>query len=399
VFYFKKGFGKLSSLQFAILIAVTALLTTFVGATLIRQKSQVDLQQSIVQSNPESKSEKIVPNISSLPEVPKSSILAETYAIPQIKRDSKIENIEIAYNDTKLPKFEKSTRLQEIVSDIIALTQKQKLPKQSLSITLIDVKNNEYAEYQQEIPRFPASVVKTFWMVNFFAQAEKGLLDEATFTPYLNEMIKRSDNNSASYILDSLTQTESGKELQGKDYDDWLNKRQKVNKFFKSAGYTDINVNQKTFPITYQKIYEPKGSDLKMRGNPNHPIRNKVSTQKAAKLFYEIYSKQAVSAQASQKMMDLLTIDPATRIEKKHLKNPDEFNPVRGYFSEVIPNDIYIGAKAGWTSSTRQEAAYIATPDGKTAYILVVFAEDRAYAQNEKIFPQISKLVLNRMSK
>ena len=41
---------------------------------------------------------------------------------------------------------------------------------------------------------------------------------------------------------------------------------------------------------------------------------------------------------------------------------------------------VYFGSKAVWTSGSRQEAAYIATPDGKAAYILVLFAEDRVYA-------------------
>jgi hypothetical protein len=31
---------------------------------------------------------------------------------------------------------------------------------------------------------------------------------------------------------------------------------------------------------------------------------------------------------------------------------------------------VYFGGKAGWTSGSRQEAVYIATPDGKAAYIL-----------------------------
>ncbi|MBD2771570.1 hypothetical protein [Iningainema tapete] len=57
-----------------------------------------------------------------------------------------------------------------------------------------------------------------------------------------------------------------------------------------------------------------------------------------------------------------------------------------------------MASKSSWTSGSRQEAAYISTPDGKTAYILVVFAEDRAYAYDWEIFPQISRLVFNRMT-
>jgi hypothetical protein len=107
---------------------------------------------------------------------------------------------------------------------------------------------------------------------------------------------------------------------------------------------------------------------------------------------------QAVSPEYSQQMINLLTIDPATRIQKRNLQDPNQFNPVRGFFSQSLPDDIYFAAKAGWTSGSRQEAAYIATQDGRTAYILVIFAEDRSYAYDWKIFPKLSRHVFNRMT-
>jgi hypothetical protein len=57
----------------------------------------------------------------------------------------------------------------------------------------------------------------------------------------------------------------------------------------------------------------------------------------------------------------------------------------------------FLRSKAGWTSSTRQEVAFVKTRKGKTAYILAIFAEDRAYAQDGKIFPKMSRLVFDRM--
>lgn len=96
---------------------------------------------------------------------------------------------------------------------------------------------------------------------------------------------------------------------------------------------------------------------------------------------------------------NLLTIDPQTRLIKKDEQDREHFNPVKGFLSESLPSDIYFGAKAGWTSFTRNEAAYIATPDGKAAYILVVFGEDKAYAYDWKIFPKMSKMVFQKMTK
>ncbi|WP_089128382.1 serine hydrolase [Tolypothrix sp. NIES-4075] len=365
---------------------------TFIGLALMRRQNPSPSQPTATPSATVPKTQESLPPVAVLPNLPQTASLPDI--LPQIGQ----ENSELVYNVKIAPNFKKSDALQSIVDDAVALAAVKGLPTNPLSITLINTKTGEYAAYQQEKPRFPASVVKMFWMVYLYAQIEKGIWHEENFIFYLNSMIKKSDNNAASDILDAITQTKSGQNLEGKEYEYWLKNRKKVNKFFQKAGYEKINISQKPFPITSQKIYEPQGSDLKMRGDPKNPIRNKITTQQAARLLYEIYDGQSISQIYSEKMASWLSIDPATRIEKKDDQNPNEFNPVRGYFSESLPTNVNFGGKAGWTSNTRQEAAYIATPDGKAAYILVVFAEDRTYAYDWKIFPQMSRFVYDRMT-
>ncbi len=65
-------------------------------------------------------------------------------------------------------------------------------------------------------------------------------LSEADFTPYLNKMIKNSDNDSASYVVDAITNTQSGGDFQGEEYENWLQKRNQLNKYFQQAAYTTI---------------------------------------------------------------------------------------------------------------------------------------------------------------
>jgi len=388
----KTSTSKLSPIQFTSLVAIIVVLITFLGFALTRRQNPNSSKQTTTQSNTTPKSQASLPSLPILPDLP------QTISPPNISPPIGQINSELIYNVKTAPNFRKSPALQSIVDEVVNLATTTALPTKPLSITLINVKTGEYAEYQQAKPRFPASVVKMFWMVYLYAEIQNGIWNEADFMPYLNDMIKKSDNNAASTILDAITQTESGKSLAGKDYDNWLKNRKGVNRFFQKAGYEKINVSQKTFPITNKKIYEPQGADLKMRGNPIDPIRNKITTQQAARLLYEIYEGQAISQIYSQKMSNWLSIDPASRIEKREQQNPDQFNPVRGYFSQSLPTNVYFGGKAGWTSNSRQEAAYIATPDGKAAYILVVFAEDRAYAYNWKIFPKISNLVFERLT-
>jgi hypothetical protein len=380
----KKQPNRLSRLQFFSIVAGVVLAVTVIGLAINRPQNP--RPHKAVSSSPI--------NIPQTKNTPVSSPVSPLNTLPPLQQT----NVELSYNITTSPTFQKSDKLQSIVNRAVRFATDKKLPKKALSITLIDTKTGKYGAYQQDELRYPASIVKMFWMVYSYSLIKNNSLSEADFTPYLDKMIKNSDNDSASYVVDRITNTQSGGDFQGEEYENWLQKRNQLNKYFQQAGYTNINLNQKVFPINYLNISQPQGAELKMRGNPEKPIRNKMTTQHAARLLYEIYNNQAISPDYSIKMINLLRIDSQTRNLKKDDQNPNEFNPVRGFFSESLPSNIDFGGKAGWTSNTRQEAAYIATPDGKAAYILVVFAEDRAYAYDWKIFPKISSLVFDRMT-
>ena len=381
---------KLSRLKFARAVVLFGFVIALFGLALIVRQNSSPSQPTAAPSTSLPKPLKSPPPQPIFPGSPQTGLT------PSRLIEVNLETLELVYNVTTPPQLNKSEELQATVEEIVALVADRKLPTNPLSITLIDAKTGEYAEYQAEELRFPASVIKMFWMVYLYAQIEKGIWNEADFTLYLNEMINKSDNSAASYIFDLTTDTQSEENLEGEEYEIWLRKRQKINKFFQEAGYEKININQKIFPIGYLNFNEPKGSDLKMRGDPNTPIRNNITTQQAGRLLYEIYHAQAISPVYSQKMAELLRIEPEARISQQP-QNINYFNPVRGYFSQSLPTDVYFGGKAGWTSSSRQEAAYIATPDGKAAYILVSFGDDRAYADDWQIFPKISSLVFERM--
>lgn len=397
----KKKSAALVRFRFISLVASVALTITLIGIALKKNQKQASNSQETVTKTAikptDTSKDRLSPSVISKVNSIETSVEKTEATFPTNLSNSLPENFQLVYQPNKSPKLQKSQQLQNIVDEAVALAASEKLPIKPLSITLINVKTGNYAGYQQDKMRYPASVVKLFWMVNFYAQVEKGILSEADFNDNLKDSIQKSDNEAASIILDKISNTQSGKNLVGRSYQNWLQKRLQVNQFFQQAGYENINVSQKTFPIPYLNLYEPKGADLKMRGNPQKPIRNKITTQQASRLLYEIYNQKSISEDSSQKMIDLLTINPHTRAIKKDEKNPNEFNPVRGFLSEPLASEIYFGGKAGWTSKSRQDAAYITTSDGKTAYILVVFAEDRAYAYEWKIFPKISSLILNRM--
>ncbi|MEG3849501.1 serine hydrolase [Microcoleus sp. herbarium19] len=303
-----------------------------------------------------------------------------------------------SYNIKTPPNPVYSQELQGIVDEAAKIATGKGMPAEKLSITLFDVSNSKthtFAGYQNQNLRFPASVAKLFWMAAFYSAIEKGTITqkESAFKNDLEQMIRISNNDAASRILDKITDTKSGGRLAGEELQTWLKKRTQINTFFQSAGYNDLRISTKNYPIYYLRQEGPIGRDLQLRGDASQPIRNQVTTDQAARLIYEIYTRQAVSSIASRKMAYLLTRD----LDPKAWKN-DPSNSIQGFLGESLPTNIYFGSKVGYTSKSRSEAAFVRTLDDRAIYILVVFADDPAYAKDETVFPAISRYVFDRLN-
>lgn len=299
---------------------------------------------------------------------------------------------ELVYN-VQPSSLESSAALQSIVDGAVALAASKSLATEPLSITLIDLKANTIAGYQKEKPRYPASVVKLFWLVICEAQLENGILQlDPALSADLTAMIVHSDNDAASRIFDRITQTTSGNSLSGEEYDTWLKNRLRINQFFRAAGYDGLSISQKNYPIYSLKLDSPDGRELQMRDEQQQPIRSLITSDQAARLMYEIYSGKAISASRSQEMIALLTRDLNPDTWKKQ---PD--NAIAGFLGESLPADVRFASKVGMTTKTRHEVAFIESKDGKVAYVLAVFGADPTYSQNSEILPAISNAVYTQM--
>ncbi|OLP15841.1 hypothetical protein BST81_24295 [Leptolyngbya sp. 'hensonii'] len=298
---------------------------------------------------------------------------------------------ELVYNISRPPDLDTSLPLQEIVDDTVNFVSQQGLPTRALSISLIDVKLKTIAGYQAEKLRYPASVAKLFWMVTFYGRLAAGSYNRTlpTGDVDLYKMMEDSNNTSAARIMDWVTDTESGPQLEAEgEFNAWLYKREWVNRFFHGAGYDRISLSQKNFP--YDDHVEPEGRDLQLLKDQK---RNRVTTYHAARLLYEIFNRQAVSEEYSRRMVKLLTKDlrPEAWSKKRD-------NPIQSFFGESLSDEeVTFASKVGWTSTSRQEAALIQSRDGKVAYILVVFGDHKTYADSWNLFPQISARIHKRM--
>jgi hypothetical protein len=103
-----------------------------------------------------------------------------------------------------------STRLQKIIENTVKLVTNEKLKKEDLSIAVIDVNRNEIAGYQSNRLEYPASVAKLFWAVALYEKIDHKLgSNTKTFDALAEKMIVESDNEAASFIVDSITKAPS----------------------------------------------------------------------------------------------------------------------------------------------------------------------------------------------
>jgi hypothetical protein len=310
------------------------------------------------------------------------------------------ESIEVAYNLRTPPEFKQSQELQTIVNNAVNLAADRGFPANSLSITLIDAKTGEIAGYQQETLKYPASVAKMFWMVLLYAQIANGIWsDEEGFYPYIARMIQESDNEAASFIVDKISDTQYERKMGDEEFETWRKKREQITQFFEQGGYEGINLTHKTYPIASLKLSKPVGSEKRIRKNPDDPkdpFRNEITTFHSARLIYEIcYLQQAISPEVSKKMCGWLKRDLNPDVWKNQQQG---FNPIIGFLGQSLADTgVNFYSKAGWTTGTRQEAALIATQDGKTVYVLAIGADDSMYAKDWQIYPKISRFVYEQM--
>jgi beta-lactamase class A len=239
-----------------------------------------------------------------------------------------------------------------------------------LAATVIDIRDPsqwQTAAYEGERQLYTASVVKMFYMAALHRQLEDGKI---TLTKELErglrDMIVDSSNDATGYILDVLTDTSSGGELPQKEFDLWQYKRNRVNRYFSSMGYTNININQKTF------CEDAYGIEQQSR-NYKGQNRNMLTTNATARLLAEIATRRFINEARSNAMLGIMSRDwEATKDPNSQAVN---------FIGKALVDNKMAGAKlwskAGWTSRSRHDAAYIETPDG-LKLVIAIFTENHA---------------------
>ena len=283
-----------------------------------------------------------------------------------------------------------ATTLKQLVDQAAKTTLERfadkKLAENQLSITLIDLRDPQHpqqASFRGNERVYPASVVKLFYLVAAHRWLEdKKIEDTPELKRSLRDMIIDSSNEATQYIVDVLTHTTGGYELSPREMKDWQYKRNAVNRYYSSLGYTNINVNQKTF------CEDAYGREHVSRG-PNGENRNKLTTDATARLLMEIVTGKAANPQRTTQMMELLKRD----YKGKSADADDQGHGFTGIALQGVEG-VRLWSKAGWTSTTRHDAAYLEMPDG-AKFVLVTFTTD--HANEREIIPTVARVVIDGM--
>jgi beta-lactamase class A len=275
--------------------------------------------------------------------------------------------------------------LQSLVDEAVATALDQfgalGLRADELAVTLIDLRdlnNPVRAEYRGDAPVYPASVVKLFYLVAAHRQMADGKISDAPeLRRALHDMIVRSGNESTGYVLDVLTDTTSGPELCPDEFAEWLDKRNAVNRYFESLGYTGINANRKTwnegpYGRDWQAVQPPAGS------------KNFLTSNATARLLVDIATGGCISTHRCGEMLQLLRRDLTEPTRADH----QAFD----FIGAVLPTGAKLWSKAGYMSVARHDAALVEMPDdGK--FVLVIFTERHSDAK--EIIPTIGRQIVD----
>jgi len=260
----------------------------------------------------------------------------------------------------------------------------RKLKPDQIAFTLVDLRDPQRpvrASYRGDAQIYPASVVKLFYLVAVHRWLEDGKLQNTDeLRRAMRDMIVPSYNEATHYIVDVLTGTTSGPELPPDELKTWADKRDAVNRYYASLGYTNINVNKKPW------CEGPYGRETQA-SKAFKPGRNLLTTDATARLLTEIVTGKAVTAKRCAEMMELLKREPSG-------KSDDLDDQAHGFTGPALPPGAKLWSKAGWTSETRHDAAYIELPNG-AKFVLVTFTTDHA---NERgIIPSLARSIIDGM--
>jgi beta-lactamase class A len=238
------------------------------------------------------------------------------------------------------------------------------LTEEGLSVSLIDLSTPGFpsGSFRGNVPYYPASVVKAFFLAYYESRKEAGRLkDTPELVRAVKDMITVSSNDATGFVMDSITGTTSGPELSGREWGEWKERRNAVNSFFWARGYKDFNANQKTF------CEDAYGREQAFRDGDRN--RNRMTTDLVARLFKEIARGEIAGPAGTREMLTLLSRDvtPAKPFDDLELEDAR-------LSGQRLPAGTRFWSKSGDAYDVHHLVARVLLPNGPD-FVLAVFTK------------------------
>lgn len=228
---------------------------------------------------------------------------------------------------------------------------------------------------------YPASVIKLCYLVAAYDQNRtRGLPLDAEMREDMTQMISVSSNHATNRILERLTNTGLGPDLQGEALESFLRKRRLVTAYFESLGLDGLRPENKTYE-TGIPLEGREKTYLGGKAGDNFEKSNMMATEDTARLLYAIRRHAIVDKEACDEMLSLL-----------HRTDEHPTN-----FSSIVPEGATLYSKSGFAGVCRHDAGIVELADGG-AVILVVFTKVRNVEEGKewpKMVERVGQLVLD----
>lgn len=245
---------------------------------------------------------------------------------------------------------------------------------------------------------YPCSLVKVFHLVAAQLRLTDGRLSaHGELDRAMRDMILWSSNSATNYIIDLITGTTGDTLLDDQDMRAWCERREEINRLFAGLGWPElagINLNQKLMDdLRYGR--EKIALDRSPAGH------NCLTPIAMARLMHEIFSGTT-----------LLPPDRAAIVRDHLARDADAPDRGRGayqllgYLGDALPKGTQIWSKAGRTrwlgddraSFRRHDALRAILPRGEE-FLLTVFTEGEAIAEDDGFLPSLGALVAAELSR
>ncbi|MCC5877768.1 MAG: serine hydrolase [Candidatus Sumerlaeia bacterium] len=250
-------------------------------------------------------------------------------------------------------------------------------------IDLRDPRDPRMGSYQGTDSVYPASVIKTCFMVTALDMvARRELVLDQELRDELRAMMERSSNITTNSILDKISNTGYGPRLDDEAFESFRHKRHITHRHMVDIGLPGLYPVMKTF-ADGTPFYGRDPQFLGQRMPDNFEFSNKMTTDDTARLFYLIWKRAVVSPAASEYMLDLMY-----RGEGRS----------GTAFRRILPDGARLYSKSGSTNLDRHDAGIIELADGGVV-IIASFAKvrNRGDRHAPQVIERVASLVLEEL--